>query len=336
MRGMVMEVKGSTLVVLTPQGKYLRIKNDGTAAIGDFVTCDSPAPVKIHWVPRNVMAFAASLMLICSAGLGAYGYSQPFGIVSIDINPSMSLTYNWFDQVIGVEALNPDGEKLLPDLGDLKHRQVPEAVQIVLNAASKAGYMKPELANVVFISVSDKSNKGRSTALLNAIEHDLANISDKTETVLLTGTPEIYNQVSHTHGSPIKELIDSSLSGKTENNPLAHSSKPLKDILSEQKEKRDKSLKPQMEENTAPVPESNGKSPGTDKDNQQPQPKPSKNPENTTNSNGNNNIDSPNKDNGNNKDNDQSHKPDTKKRPSQNPQTFKEYREQIDRKGEDD
>lgn len=260
MRGLVMEVKKDTLVVLTAQGKYLQIKNQGTAAIGDFVPCDSPAFLpfqwfqrlpQLHWFPRHALASVMSLVLVCSAGLGAYGYSQPFGIVSIDINPSMALTYNWFEQVIAVEALNADAEKLLPalDLPSLKHKPVSEAVQKVVDAASAAGYLEPELANVVFISVSDKSSANRTNAVLSEIDQHLSEKEPQAETVLLTGTPKTYTKAKENHIPPTKELIESTLkSDSPENEPQAHNEKPLKRVLQEQKEKREKLSQPAAQE----------------------------------------------------------------------------------------
>ncbi len=255
MRGLVMEVKEKSLVVLTSEGKYIHVKNTGTAAIGDFVPCDTPS-IQINRFPQRVLAMAASLLLICSAGLGTYGYSQPFGVVNIDINPSMALTYNWFQRVIAVEALNSDAEKLLPELESLKNQPVAEAVEAAVEAASKAGYLKPELANVVFVSVSDRNNNGRSTALVNAIDKDLSELSKETETVVMSGTAKTYEHALKNHNSPVKELVESSLESKPESAPLTHADKPLKEILKEQKEKRDEVTKrhpPESDKPNAPL-----------------------------------------------------------------------------------
>ncbi len=271
MRGLVMEVREETLVVLTPQGKYIRMKNPGASAIGDFVPCEGAVVwpqwlPHIHWVPRKAMALAASFMLMCTAGLGAYGYSQPFGVVSIDINPSMTLTYNWFEQVIAVEALNTDAEKLLPGLEDLKNKPISEAVNAVVAAASEAGYLEPELANVVFISVSDKNNRDRTTEVLKDIGQDLEKSTGKSEAVLFKGTEETYRHVKKFHETPTKELIESSLKNNSGNGSQTQSGKPLANILREQEETR-------MKNADTNRPENSGHQEKTDKE------KPSKGPD---------------------------------------------------------
>jgi len=92
----------------------------------------------------------------------------------------------------------------------------------------------------VFISVSDKSSKGRTTDVLKDINQDLLHNGNNTETVLLTGTPSTYHRVRETRETPAQDLIDSSLKSKPEIEPQTNSGKSLKKILKEQEEKRQK------------------------------------------------------------------------------------------------
>lgn len=248
MRGLVMEVKKNSLIVLTDKGEYLRIKNDGHSAIGDRIPFDVPShqPWVSLRIPRQVVAMAASFILLCTAGLGAYGYSQPFGVVNVDINPSVALTYNWFSRVIAVEALNTDAKRLLPALGDLKNRPVPEAVEEVIAAASDAGFLKPELANVVFVSVSDRNDPNRTAALLHAIEKTLPEAAGKSETVLFKGSKESYDKSRNTHDSAVPELVEKSIDSDLKNDPDTLSNRPVKDILKDQQMRREEIKKPEQ------------------------------------------------------------------------------------------
>lgn len=255
MRGLVMEIKENMLVVLTPEGEYLRIKHPGSAAIGETVSFEKPVPARAIRIPRRLAAVAASLLIACSAGLGAYGYSQPFGVVSIDINPSVALTYNWFQQVISAEGLNPDGQQLLSQLGDLKQTPVPEAVDRIIEQAGQAGYLEPRLANVVFLSVSDRGSKGRTVALLNHLEKALGPLPKTTETVLLTGDSQTYESALKGHESPTKVLVDASLKGDETPAPNIRSGKSLKEVLKEQKAQRDKGSSPAVSDTPADTPD---------------------------------------------------------------------------------
>lgn len=270
MHGLVMEVKKDSLIVLTDKGEYLRIKNDGRSAIGDMVPFDVPShqPAVFLKMPRQVVAIAASFILLCTAGLGAYGYSQPFGVVNVDINPSMALTYNWFSRVIAVEALNADAKRLLPALGNLKNRPVPEAVENVVAAASDAGFLKPELANVVFVSVSDRNDSNRTATLINAIKKTLPAAVGKSETVLFKGSKENYDKSRDTHDSAVPELVEKSIDNDSKNDPDTLSDKPVKDILKDQQMKREEIKKPEQTPKSDP-----GKSGNDNSNNKTDKPK---------------------------------------------------------------
>ncbi len=64
---------------------------------------------------------AASVLLAMVIGLTGYGYTQTFGYLNLDINPSIIISYNWFQRVIHVESLNEDGEAILLDTPSLNH-----------------------------------------------------------------------------------------------------------------------------------------------------------------------------------------------------------------------
>lgn len=268
MNGLVMEVNRGQMVVLTDSGEFVRLKYDGVSAIGDSVRCKTAVKPWANFgalpVRRAAAAFA-SLLLAASVGLGAYGYSQPFGVVNIDVNPSVALTYNWFSRVIAAEALNADGEALLTEIGDLHNVPVTEAADSVIQAVSESGYLAPELANIVFVAVSDKRGDARADALAARLETELPALAKGADTVIITGSTEDYHQVQETHRSPVPEMIQEQLAPKGQAvSDSVRSDKPLKEILENQNRIRAK----QHQENTV-----------TDggKDKSEPTPQPSEN-----------------------------------------------------------
>ncbi len=72
---------------------------------------------------------AACLVLLL--GTGGWLFLTPTAHVSIDINPSLELSLNRFDQVLSVEGYNPDGEKLAQGL-DLRFFRYGEALDRIL------------------------------------------------------------------------------------------------------------------------------------------------------------------------------------------------------------
>ena len=61
---------------------------------------------------RKKIALALAMGVILSSAGGAYAYAKaPVAYVSMDINPSVELGVNVFDNVVSVEAYNEDGKK---------------------------------------------------------------------------------------------------------------------------------------------------------------------------------------------------------------------------------
>ena len=85
------------------------------------------------------------------------------------INPSVELTANVFDRVIGVKAMNSDGQKLL-QTQNIKNKAVNEGVAQLLKNAEGNGYLLDNSTNAVLLSVSSKDS-----ARAEKIEMEVAN-----------------------------------------------------------------------------------------------------------------------------------------------------------------
>lgn len=80
-------------------------------------------------------------------------------VVSLDVNPSVSLELNRMERVVRAEALNEDGNVILGDM-DLKGTDGDVAVNALIGAMLKEGYLS-EMENSVLLSVvNDDSEKG--------------------------------------------------------------------------------------------------------------------------------------------------------------------------------
>lgn len=76
-----------------------------------------------------------ALLLLAWGGHGLY--FTPTSVISIDVNPSLELSVNRFDRVVGVEGLNEDGRALAGELS-LTHRTYADAVEQVLDSPTVA------------------------------------------------------------------------------------------------------------------------------------------------------------------------------------------------------
>lgn len=160
--------------------------------------------------------------------------------MTVDINPSVAVTYNWFSRVLSVEALNPEAAPLVSGLEDLRLQPVSVAVEEIVSAASETGLLAPAQANVVFIAVADRTDPRRADALVKSLAAEVPPLAGSSETVVITGGAEDYRRVRESHESQIPELIRKHLDEPDESTDAVHSDKPLKEILKNQQEQRQK------------------------------------------------------------------------------------------------
>lgn len=114
---------------------------------------------------KPLCAAAAALVLVAGSAVAMGHYNlvnRVETVVTMDVNPSVVLSANKAASVLGAEALNQDGAKVLEGL-DLKGMGLEEAAKLVAEAMVEEGYLN-ELANSVLISVNNEDPE-KSAAL---------------------------------------------------------------------------------------------------------------------------------------------------------------------------
>ena len=121
-------------------------------------------------------AAAAAVVLALGAGTG-YAYTQPYGTVSLDVNPSIEYTVNRFDVVIDVQAINDEGEAVLAqlDMKQLRNHRVDKAVAVTVEQIERDGYLDEEGADVLISAGTrnDAHSERLRQELEGSIEHDM-------------------------------------------------------------------------------------------------------------------------------------------------------------------
>ncbi|MFZ5825578.1 MAG: anti-sigma factor domain-containing protein [Bacillota bacterium] len=140
-KGILLEVEGRTGVVLTPKGEFKRVPlpRRGAFDVGDEVDYEEKNGLRWGWVAA---AAAVLLMLLSPFGYQTYTLAQPAALVLIDINPSIELTVNGKQQVIGARGLNADGEAVLEAITWWK-RPVDEVTREITAEAVAEGRLDP-------------------------------------------------------------------------------------------------------------------------------------------------------------------------------------------------
>ena len=84
-------------------------------------------------VKRKYPLYAvACVCLLFVLFLGRWFYFTPVAAISIDINPSIEMGINRFDQVISVDGFNEDGRELSNTI-DVKYKNYSDAIEQILN-----------------------------------------------------------------------------------------------------------------------------------------------------------------------------------------------------------
>jgi hypothetical protein len=92
--------------------------------------------------PRRLVVALASLGLAVFAVVFSYNvYYSESVFLDLDVNPSIELTLNPFDRVIGVYAYNEDGQSVLDEV-DLLNRPYEDALAELVGVMDKLGYLE--------------------------------------------------------------------------------------------------------------------------------------------------------------------------------------------------
>ncbi len=183
MNAVVMELKDGKAAVLTAEGNFECIKDlgytvgqkidvDASAfAKADVVSFDAYKGRKKRSVTRRIAAVAAVFVAIVTASL-VTSYAVPCTVVTMDINPSISLSLNVYDKVISVDAYNDDGANIASSIKSrAKGRGLDYAVGIALDALRDGSYIDGEDTDIV-TSVNSRFKKpdGAEKVMARAVD----------------------------------------------------------------------------------------------------------------------------------------------------------------------
>lgn len=102
-----------------------------------------------YYKVRYISVLSACAVFLLISFIGYRFYNTATSIVSIDINPSLELSINYFNQVIDVEGYNEDGIELADSL-DILYCHYDEAIDEILNSET----VQQCMANDEFLSIA--------------------------------------------------------------------------------------------------------------------------------------------------------------------------------------
>ena len=122
--------------------------------------------------PRRLVA-AVLLLCLCAGGFFAYTWFSVKAVISIDINPGISLSLNRYEYVINAQPLNDDGADVLDDL-NLERLDLDTALNALIGAMNRKGYLSEGATASVFVSGEDEDYNQK---LYREVSEDFAHLA---------------------------------------------------------------------------------------------------------------------------------------------------------------
>ncbi|WP_410982033.1 anti-sigma factor domain-containing protein [Bacillus cereus] len=160
-KGIVMDIKKHSVVVLTPDGEFITFKRKSHSyMVGEEISFNEQE----QRVPRfSIPSFLkpASLLVACFLCVFLFFYYQPeekaFAYVSIDINPSLEASVTKDLRVIDLRACNDDGKRILKEMKRWKNEPLQDVVRTIVKQSQEDGYLTNDKQVMLTAVTKDKS-----------------------------------------------------------------------------------------------------------------------------------------------------------------------------------
>ena len=100
-----------------------------------------------------------SVVLLCIVGVLAWHFlktPKPYSIITLDINPSVEIQLNKYDEVINVLPLNEDAKEVISD--DLKGKHINDALDIITTNVIDKGFAKDAVTIILYTDGIDNES----------------------------------------------------------------------------------------------------------------------------------------------------------------------------------
>ena len=170
MKAVIVDLQKGQAAALCDDGRVVKLADAGYA-LGQIVEVHERKRRTPLWVRCASTAAAAALLLV-GAG-GGVAYAMPYGVVSLDVNPSLEYTINRFDYVLKVEGVNEDGKELLSQLDtkQLVNRRIGDALETSMQQLEAGDWLGGE-SDEILIAAGTKQ-PDHAERLLSRLENAL-------------------------------------------------------------------------------------------------------------------------------------------------------------------
>ncbi|TYO97930.1 anti-sigma factor domain-containing protein [Desulfallas thermosapovorans] len=155
-RGLVMEVKKRSCIVLTGDGQFLEVSKPRKGAeVGQEISISRPVFYRFkasYWAVASFLVVALAWLAFNSMLPRAVAY------VALDINPSVELGINGDNIIVSARGVDDDGKELLQRV-NVMHDPLADGVQKIIAGCIEYQYLNPEKENLVLATVTKTKGK---------------------------------------------------------------------------------------------------------------------------------------------------------------------------------
>lgn len=154
-KGIVLEVKKGKLIVLTPDGRFRKIKSRGGEQTGEEVSLSAPERQRVSrhiwWLPAATAAMA--LIIAIPIFLSERAEARPVvAVISMDINPSFEIGVDDKLAVRSLRAVNADAIPIVEGM-DYDGEPVSGLLRYLAGELAERSYLDDDTVNVLLAGV---------------------------------------------------------------------------------------------------------------------------------------------------------------------------------------
>ncbi|MVO98759.1 anti-sigma factor domain-containing protein [Paenibacillus lutrae] len=171
-KGIVMELKGSSIIVMTQEGRFERIPRKGrTCSVGEEITYTRKAMRRSRiYAAASGLAVAGIIFFVMIGGLLNTGSNiQVAAYVTMDINPSVELALDDAEIVREVRGLNADGSRMAEAVR-VEGKPLPQATSVIMGWLEQSHLSKGEGDIIISSTVVGDSRKVSDVLLADKME----------------------------------------------------------------------------------------------------------------------------------------------------------------------
>ncbi|PJH94687.1 anti-sigma factor domain-containing protein [Bacillus sp. SN1] len=187
-RGIIVEKNREFVTLLTPDGQFLKAKNDRHSyEIGEEIMLPSESRMgrrasffdflKLRPFKMGIFTMTA-IMLFIFIVLPVFSNNKAYAYMTIDINPSFEMALNSDYEVIELTPLNDEGKKVVNDIDDWEKTDFKKVIDDIITDCSEHGYVKESkeiLISTVYENTEDNTYK-------TAVKKQLNDVTEKYKT----------------------------------------------------------------------------------------------------------------------------------------------------------